>query len=95
MGRPRGGLTTKIHTVVDASDLPLRFALSPGQAHGDILAGPLLDNQPPADDGFMLANKTYDAEWISYTVAPTLQLPSNPCLGRRSLSTYTRCAAAA
>ena len=27
MGRSRGGLTTKIHAVVDASDLPLRFAL--------------------------------------------------------------------
>ena len=33
MGRSRGGLTTKIHAVVDASGLPLRFALSPGQAH--------------------------------------------------------------
>ena len=28
MGRSRGGLTTKIHAVVDASGLPLRFALS-------------------------------------------------------------------
>ena len=33
MGRSRGGLTTKIHAVVNASGLPLRFALSPGQAH--------------------------------------------------------------
>ena len=32
MGRSRGGLTTRIHSVVDASGLPLRFALSPGQA---------------------------------------------------------------
>ena len=31
-GSFRGGLTTKIHTVVDATGLPLRFALSPGQA---------------------------------------------------------------
>ena len=59
---PRGGLTTKIHTVVDASGLPLRFALSPGQAHDSPLAGPLLDDQLPAD-AFVLADKAYDAKW--------------------------------
>ena len=63
MGRSRGGLTTKIHTVVDANGLPLRFALSPGQAHDSTLAGPLLDDHLPAD-GFVLADKAYDAAWI-------------------------------
>ena len=33
MGRSGGGLTMKIHAVIDASGLPLRFALSPGQVH--------------------------------------------------------------
>ncbi len=33
MGRSRGGLTTKIHTLVDAYGLPFRFLLGPGQAH--------------------------------------------------------------
>ncbi len=32
IGRSRGGLSTKIHTVVDARGLPLRFLVSPGQA---------------------------------------------------------------
>ena len=63
MGRSRGGLTTKIHTVVDASGLPLRFALSSGQAHDSTLAGALLDDHLPPDS-FVLADKAYDAEWI-------------------------------
>ena len=63
MGRSRGGLTTKIHTVVDASGLPLRFALSPGQAHDSTLAGELLDDRLPPDS-FLLGDKAYDAEWI-------------------------------
>ena len=32
LGRSRGGLTTKIHLVCDASGVPLGFLLSPGQA---------------------------------------------------------------
>ena len=37
-GRSRGGLTTKIHAVVDAKGLPLRLALSAGQDHDSLLA---------------------------------------------------------
>lgn len=32
MGRSRGGLTTKIHAVVNEDGLPLRFLLTEGQA---------------------------------------------------------------
>ena len=39
----RGTLTTQIHAVVDASGLPLRFALSPGHAHDSTLAARLLE----------------------------------------------------
>ena len=73
MGRSRGGLTTKIHAVVDASGLPLRFALSPGQAHDSTLAGPLLDDHLPPD-GFVLADKAYDAEWIRAMI-PRRRMP--------------------
>jgi transposase len=41
-GRSRGGLTSKIHTVVDSNGLPVRLALSPGEAHDVRLAGKLL-----------------------------------------------------
>ena len=33
MGRSRGGLTTKIHALVDANGLPVTLKLSEGQAH--------------------------------------------------------------
>jgi transposase len=33
MGRSRGGLTTKIHALVDASGLPIALKLTEGQAH--------------------------------------------------------------
>ncbi len=33
MGRSRGGFSSKIHAAVDALGNPLRFRLSPGQAH--------------------------------------------------------------
>ena len=62
MGRSRGGLTTKIHLVVDADGLPIRYDLSPGQAHDSTAAGALLADLPP--DSFLLADKAYDAEWI-------------------------------
>ena len=32
MGRSRGGLTSKIHAVVDANGLPLQLGLTPGEA---------------------------------------------------------------
>ena len=86
MGRSRGGLTTKIHTVVivrsarvprDAGGLPLRFALSPGQAHDSTLAGDLLDDQLPADS-FVLADKAYDAEWIREMIEAQDAVPIIP-----------------
>ena len=33
MGRSRGGLTTKIHALVDAMGLPIVLKLTAGQAH--------------------------------------------------------------
>ena len=33
MGRSRGGLTTKIHALVDANGLPVVLKLTEGQAH--------------------------------------------------------------
>jgi hypothetical protein len=33
MGRSRGGLTSKIQALVDSNGLPVRLALSPGEAH--------------------------------------------------------------
>ncbi len=62
MGRSRGGLTTKIHALVDANGLPLRFDLTGGQVHDSQAAAKLLDGLQP--DCFVLADKAYDADWI-------------------------------
>ena len=62
MGRSRGGLTTKIHALVDAQGLPFRFELTPGQAHDSQAAARLLDDLQP--DSFVLGDKAYDADWI-------------------------------
>ena len=77
MGRSRGGLTTKIHTVVDASGLPLRFALGSGQAHDSTLAGALLDDHLPPDS-FLLGDKAYDAEWIRAMIEAQDAVPIIP-----------------
>jgi transposase len=42
MGRSRGGLTSKIHAVVDANGLPVHLALTPGEAHDNRLCSALL-----------------------------------------------------
>jgi hypothetical protein len=49
MGRSRGGLTSKIHAVVDTNGLPVRLALTAGEAHDNRLAQ-LLSLRRPAQD---------------------------------------------
>jgi transposase len=62
MGRSRGGLTSKIHAVVDSNGLPVRLALSPGEAHDVRLAGKLLSRL--RSGSMLLADRGYDADWI-------------------------------
>ena len=62
MGRSRGGLTSKIHALVDSNGLPVRLALSPGEAHDIRLAGKLLSRLKSGST--LLANRGYDADWI-------------------------------
>jgi transposase len=44
MGRSRGGLTTKIHAVVDANGNPITLKLTEGQAHDGRTATDMLDS---------------------------------------------------
>ena len=62
MGRSRGGLTTKIHAVVDRHGLPVRLALTPGQDHDNTLASDLLADLKPRS--MVLADRAYDADAI-------------------------------
>jgi transposase len=61
-GRSRGGLTSKIHAVVDTNGLPVRLALTTGEAHDNRLAGKLLSR---LNSGTMLlADRGYDGDSI-------------------------------
>ncbi len=62
MGRSRGGLTTKIHALVDANGLPVRLSLTPGQAWDGEAAMDLLNALP--ENATVLADKAYDADAI-------------------------------
>ena len=62
MGRSRGGLTCKIHAVVDTNGLPVRLALTAGEAHDNRLAGKLLSRLKSGTT--LLAVRGYDADWI-------------------------------
>ena len=46
MGRSRGGLTSKVHVVVDANGLPVRLGLTPGEAHDNRLCSVLMSPRP-------------------------------------------------
>jgi transposase len=62
MGRSRGGLTTKIHTLVDAEGRPIRFILTPGQAHDGKAAAALLGNLKAGS--ILLGDRAYDSNDI-------------------------------
>ena len=62
MGRSRGGLSSKIHAVVDANGLPVQVALTAGEAHDNRLAGKLLSRLKSGT--MLLADRGYDADWI-------------------------------
>ena len=60
MGRSRGGLTTKIHALVDANGLPVFLKLSPGQAHDGRSATDMLEGL--TKDQILLADRAYDSD---------------------------------
>jgi transposase len=62
MGRSRGGLTTKIHAVVDTNGLPVQLGLTPGETHDNRLCSALLNELRPRT--MLLADRGYDADWI-------------------------------
>jgi transposase len=62
MGRSRSGLTSKIHAVVDTDGLPIRLALTTGEAHDNRLASKLLSRLKSGT--MLLADRGYDADWI-------------------------------
>jgi transposase len=67
MGRSRGGLTSKFHALVDTNGLPIRLALTAGEAHDNRLAAKLLSCLKSGT--MLLADRGYDADWIRAFIA--------------------------
>ena len=59
LGHSRGGLSSKIHALVDALGNPLRLLLTPGQAHDLAGADALL---PQMTANLLIADRAFDAE---------------------------------
>jgi transposase len=60
MGRSRGGLTTKIHALVDACGLPILLKLTEGQAHDGRSAEDMPGTLGRGD--VLLADRAYDSD---------------------------------
>ena len=67
MGRSRGGLTTKVHAVVDANGLPITLKLTEGQAHDGRTAADMLDTICKGQ--ILLADRAYNSDALRKTLA--------------------------
>ena len=67
MGRSRGGLTTKVHALVDAHGMPITLKLTEGQAHDGRSAADMLDTLGQGD--MLLADRAYDSDGLRQILA--------------------------
>jgi transposase len=65
MGRSRGGLTTKIHALVDANGLPVALKLTEGQAHDGRSAADMLQGLGAGQ--ILIADRAYDSDLLPKT----------------------------
>jgi len=81
IGRSRGGLSTKVHLVVDALGLPLTFEITEGQRH---------DSKPAKDlvarvlSRCLLADKAYDSDHFRAELSERGCEPVIPSNGSRA-----------
>lgn len=81
MGRSRGGLTTKIHAVVDAVGLPITLQLSEGQAYDGHCAMDMFDTLKAGN--ILLADRAYDSNAIRKDVAQRRAWANIPAMPQR------------
>jgi transposase len=67
MGRSRGGLTTKIHALVDAEGRPIHLKLTEGQAHDGRSATDMLETVVAGN--ILLADRAYDSDALRSSMA--------------------------
>lgn len=67
MGRSRGGLTTKIHALVDANGLPIVLKLTEGQAHDGKSAQDMMGTLGKGQ--ILMADRAYDSDALRQAMA--------------------------
>lgn len=88
MGRSRGGLTTKIHALVDASGLPIALKLTEGQAHDGRSAQDMLGSL--AAGQILLADRAYDSDALRQTLDQRGAWANiRPMPGRRNIPAFS------
>ena len=81
MARSRGGLTTKIHALVDANGLPVGLRLSEGQAHDGHCACLMPDT---LEEGtILLADRACDADALRAEIKARGAWPNIPPMPQR------------
>jgi hypothetical protein len=88
MGRSRGGLTTKIHALVDADGLPIALKLTEGQAHDGRAAWDMLGSL--AAGNILLADRAYDCDALRrFGIGLTLaQVPRSARVRRKASESF-------
>jgi transposase len=81
MGRSRGGLTTKIHALVDANGLPVVLKLTAGQAHDGRSAADMLG--AIVEGQILLADRAYDSDALRAELAERGAWANIPSIPRR------------
>ena len=67
MGRSRGGLTTKVHALVDAEGRPIALKLTEGQAHDGRSAVDMFETIQAGQ--ILLADRAYDSDALRGALA--------------------------
>lgn len=89
MGRSRGGLTTKIHAVVDGNGLPITLKLTAGQAHDGRSAEDMLDTVTAGQT--LLADRGYDSNALRRRLAERGAFANvKPMPGRKQALPFSR-----
>lgn len=81
MGRSRGGLTTKIHALVDATGLPVVVSLSPGQAYDGYSAETMMETLQAGT--ILLADRAYDSDALRQRISERGAWANIPAMPQR------------
>lgn len=89
MGRSRGGLTTKIHALVDAAGRPILLKLTAGQAHDGRSAMDMLATVGSGQ--VLLADRGYDADYLRDPLRARSAVANiKPIPGRKRIPAFDR-----